>query len=63
MTALISGFRFENLAKGHKTEHGAKGLRSRTQFVTMLFGRSIWHIEFSGWMTGFEPAQSHFSLP
>jgi hypothetical protein len=39
MIALISRSRFENLVKEHKTEHGAKGLRSWTQFVTMLFSQ------------------------
>jgi len=35
----ISRYRFEKLIKEHKTEHGAKGLRSWTQFATMLFGQ------------------------
>ena len=39
MLGLISRSRFEKLVKEHKTEHGAKGLRSWTQFVTMLFGQ------------------------
>jgi hypothetical protein len=39
MVALISRSHFEELVKEHKTEHGAKGLRSWTQFVTMLFSR------------------------
>ena len=30
---------FEKLVKEHKTEHGAKGMRSWTQFVSMLFGQ------------------------
>jgi transposase len=39
MIALISRSHFEKLVKEHKTEHGAKGLRSWTQFVTMLFSQ------------------------
>jgi hypothetical protein len=39
MTALISRSRFEKLVKEHKTEHGAKGLRSWTQFVVLLFAQ------------------------
>jgi hypothetical protein len=39
MIALISRSRFEKLVKEHKTERGAKGLRSWTQFVTMLFSQ------------------------
>ena len=39
MTALISRSRFEKLVKEHKTEYRAKGLRSWTQFVTMLFSQ------------------------
>jgi len=39
MLGLISRSRFEKLVKGHKTEHGAKGLRSWTQFVAMLFSQ------------------------
>jgi hypothetical protein len=37
--ALISRSRFEKLVQEHKTEHGAKGLRSCVQFVSMLFGQ------------------------
>jgi hypothetical protein len=39
MTGLISRSHFEKLVKEHKTEHGAKGLKSWTQFVTMLFSQ------------------------
>jgi len=39
MLALISRSGFEKQVKEHKTEHGAKGLRSWTQFVTMLFSQ------------------------
>jgi len=39
MLELISRSRFEKLVKEYKTEHGAKGLRSWTQFVTMLFSQ------------------------
>ena len=39
MLELISRSHFEKLVKEHKTEHGAKGLRSWTQFVTMLFSQ------------------------
>jgi hypothetical protein len=39
MLALISRSGFEKLVKEHKTEHGAKGLKSWTQFVTMLFSQ------------------------
>src|SRR5215469_14783775 len=39
MLELISRSRLEKLVKEHKTEHGAKGLRSWTQFVTMLFAQ------------------------
>ena len=39
MLALISRSRFEKQVKEHKTEHGAKGLKSWTQFVTMLFSQ------------------------
>jgi hypothetical protein len=39
MIALISRSHFEKLVKEHKTEHGAKGLRSWTQFVAMLFSQ------------------------
>jgi putative transposase len=37
MLEFISRSHFEKLVKEHKTEHGAKGLRSWAQFVTMLF--------------------------
>jgi len=39
MLELISRSGFEKLVKEHKTEHGAKGLRSWTQFVVMLFSQ------------------------
>jgi len=39
MLELISRSRFEKLVKEFKTEHGAKGLKSWTQFVTMLFSQ------------------------
>src|SRR5215469_16346107 len=39
MLDLISRSRLEKLVKEHKTEHGAKGLRSWTQLVTMLFAQ------------------------
>jgi hypothetical protein len=39
MLEFISRSHFEKLAKEHKTEKGAKGLRSWTQFVTMLFSQ------------------------
>jgi hypothetical protein len=39
MLDLISRSHFEKLVKEYKTEHGAKGLRSWTQFVTMLFSQ------------------------
>jgi transposase len=39
MLAFISRSRFEKLVKEHKTEHGAKGLKSWTQFVCMLFAQ------------------------
>ena len=39
MLDLISRSRFEKLVKEYKTEHGAKGLKSWTQFVTMLFSQ------------------------
>jgi len=39
MLDLISRSRFEKLVKEYKTEHGAKGLSSWTQFVTMLFSQ------------------------
>jgi hypothetical protein len=39
MVALISRSGFEKLVTEHKTEHGAKGLRSWTHFVTMLFSQ------------------------
>ena len=39
MIALISRSGFEKLVKEHKTEHRAKGLKSWTQFVTMLFSQ------------------------
>src|SRR5215469_9897793 len=39
MLDLISRSRFEKLVKDYKTEHGAKGLRSWAQFVTMLFAQ------------------------
>ena len=35
----MSRSRFEKLVKEYKTEHGAKGLRSWAQFVTMLFSQ------------------------
>jgi hypothetical protein len=37
--ALVSRSRFEALVKEHQTEKGAKGLRSWTQFVSMVFGQ------------------------
>jgi hypothetical protein len=36
---FVSRSRFEMLVKEYKTEHGAKGLKSWTQFVTMLFSQ------------------------
>ena len=39
MLELISRSHFEKLVKEHKTEHGAKGLRSWTHFVVMLFSQ------------------------
>ena len=39
MLDLISRSHFEKLVKEYKTEHGAKGLKSWTQFVTMLFSQ------------------------
>jgi hypothetical protein len=39
MIALISRSHFEKLVKEHKTEHGAKGLRSWTQFAVLLFAQ------------------------
>src|SRR5215469_14915553 len=39
MLELISRSRFEKLVKEHKTEHGAKGLRSWTHFICMLFAQ------------------------
>jgi putative transposase len=39
MLELISRSVFEKLVKQHKTEHCAKGLRSWTQFVVMLFAQ------------------------
>ena len=36
---LILRSRFEKLVKEHKTEHGAKGLKSWVQFVVMLYGQ------------------------
>ena len=39
MLELISRFRFEKLVKEYKTEYGAKGLKSWTQFITMLFSQ------------------------
>ncbi len=39
MLELISRSHFEKLVKEHQTEHGAKGLKSWTQFVTMLFAQ------------------------
>jgi len=39
MLDFISRSHFEKQVKEHKTEHGAKGLRSWTQFVAMLFSQ------------------------
>jgi hypothetical protein len=39
LIGLISRSHFEKAVKEHKTEHGAKGLKSWTQFVVMLFGQ------------------------
>jgi putative transposase len=39
MLDLVSRSLFGKLVKEHKTEHGAKGLKSWTQFVAMLFGQ------------------------
>jgi len=39
MLDLISRSRFEKPVKEYKTKHGAKGLRSLTQFATMLFSQ------------------------
>ena len=39
MLELISRSHFEKLVKTYKTEHGAKGLKSWTQFATMLFSQ------------------------
>ena len=39
MLDLISRSHFGKLVKEYKTEHGAKGLRSWTQFVAMLFAQ------------------------
>jgi hypothetical protein len=39
MLGLISRSHFEKQVTEHKTEHGAKGLRSWTQFVALLFSQ------------------------
>ena len=39
MLDFISRSHFEKLVKEYKTEQGAKGLRSWTQFIAMLFGQ------------------------
>ena len=39
MLDVISRSHFEKQVKEHKTEHGAKGFRSWTQFVVMLYGQ------------------------
>ncbi|MDR2784106.1 MAG: DUF4372 domain-containing protein [Treponema sp.] len=39
LPAPVSRYRFEKLVREHKSEYKSKGLRSRTQFVAMLFGR------------------------
>src|SRR5215469_12407778 len=39
MLEVISRSHFEKQVKEHKTEHGAKGLKSWTQFVSMLFAQ------------------------
>src|SRR5215469_13613389 len=39
MLELISRSHFKKLVKEHKTEHAAKGLKSWTQFVAMLFAQ------------------------
>jgi hypothetical protein len=39
MLGLVSRSVFEKLVKEYKTEHGAKGLKSWTQFVAMLFAQ------------------------
>ena len=39
MLGLISRSEFEKLVREHNTEHGAKGFRSWTQFVAMIFGQ------------------------
>jgi IS4 transposase len=39
MLDLVPRSRFDNLVKACKTEHGAKGLKSWTHFVAMLFGQ------------------------
>jgi len=39
MLDLISRSHFEKQVKEHKTEYGAKGFRSWTQFVAMLYGQ------------------------
>jgi hypothetical protein len=39
MVGLISRSHFEKQVKEYKTEHGAKGLKSWAQFITMLFGQ------------------------
>ena len=39
MLELVPRSRFEKLVKEHKTEHGAKGLKSWTQFVTMMLAQ------------------------
>jgi hypothetical protein len=39
MVDLVSRSHFEKQVKEYKTEHGAKGLRSWAQFITMLFGQ------------------------
>ena len=39
MLEVISRSHFEKMVREYKTEHGAKGLRSWTQFVAMLFSQ------------------------
>jgi putative transposase len=39
MLGLVSRSRFENLVTEHQTEYGAKGFKSWTQFVSMVFGQ------------------------
>jgi putative transposase len=60
MLDLVSRSRFEKLVEEHKTEHGAKGLKSWAHFVAMLFGQISGQHGLRGIETGMNSQRNSF---